>query len=182
MTTDYFSINGFDIWHRTEATAHQLKNLHTGETLVFKEIPKKFQPVIMPEGAIEQQAKKKTKVTNPRKTKTKAKRPQCLQKYKRASKKKSKYKGVKKNENGKFTAWYWDKKKQRSIFLGSTFDNEIYAAAQVMKALGRTEEYNKLIVEYNGTLGPEQFPPEDKTVQISVTGGNQTGDIDQPIV
>jgi hypothetical protein len=62
---------------------------------------------------------------------------------------KSKYKGViiMENANGtvRFRANYWDAKKKKTKHLGA-FDNELEAASAVERALGNTEEADRLFL------------------------------------
>ena len=172
MTAQYWTKTGYDMWMLGPLTDIRLKNLTTGEEIpVVIKIPEGFHAVMMP--AIDKKHKNKA----PKKRKTKKKRPACLKKYKTRAKNKSKYQGVKPTAKGKFVATYWNPKTKNCKNLG-VFDNEIYAAAQVMQALGRFQEYDALMDEYNNNLGPEQFPVADKTDKAVVTGGMQTGDFE----
>lgn len=77
-----------------------------------------------------------------------------------AKKKKSKYKGVRR-EGKKFSASYWDSVNKKLKYLGM-FDSELLAAAAIQDEKGNKKEAKRLRNEYEkGNCRPEVTEPED---------------------
>ena len=168
MTADYFSMTGHDIWHRTDKTVHQLRNLHTGEIVVCESIAPKFQAVIMPSGGT-----KPHKTKAPKTRKTKKKTPDCLKKYK-----KKKHTGIIYTRSGKFQAGFWDGKTNVNLGTYGTLPEaiEIREAAVQKAKSGKRDQDEKTFAEIDKPTS------EQESKHVKVTGGMQMGDIDKAVV
>lgn len=135
MTAQYWTTTGYDIWEMKERIVYDLTNLTTDEVVTCDSIDAKFKAVIMPK------IKRPQVSTAPTSKKKKVARSS-------STSKKSKHKGVTLSKTpGKFRVQFWDKKKNKNIYLG-TFDSELMAAATYQEHIGNKKEARRLRNEY----------------------------------
>jgi len=155
MTAKYWTTNGEDIWMMTERRVFDFKNLETGDVVTCgnsrEVMDANLVPMTMP------------KVKPADKKRAEKKRGGCLPAPIKALK--SIYKGVTHSRTpGKWRAQFWDKKKNKNIYLG-TFDSELLAAAAVEEHKGNKKEAIRLLNEHQeGDPAPVdkgKFPSEE---------------------
>ena len=136
MTAKYWTKTGADIWSVAERRVFDFKNLETDEVVscdcVADVMSHGLVPVIMPK-VKNQKTSKKLKVEKS---------------SRRGPRAKSNYKGVSPAKTpGKFRAHFWDKGKNKNIYIG-TYDSELLAAAAYAEHIGNYEKAKRLLNEY----------------------------------
>jgi len=159
MTAKYWTTNGEDIWMMTERRVFDFKNLETGDVVTCgnsrEVMDANLVPVAMPDIKT-----KKVSTETPAEISTVSESPS-----RRGQRSKTRHKGVSPAvTQGKFRAQFWDKKKNKNIYLG-TFDSELLAAAAVEEHKGNKKEAIRLLNEHQeGDPAPVdkgKFPSEE---------------------